>query len=48
MVEHEKHQIYIFHTYFLMYKFWFLNKILYFHYKLEYMLALNSLYLFRT
>jgi len=30
-----------------MYKLWFLNTILYFHYKLEYMLALSNLYMFK-
>jgi hypothetical protein len=50
MVENDEHQVFIFHTYFLkslMYKRCFFNIILYFHYKLEYLLALYNLYLFR-
>jgi hypothetical protein len=31
-----------------MYKLWFLTTILYFHYKLEYLLALSNLYLFKS
>ncbi len=50
MVKHERHLIFTFHTYFLkalMYKLWFLNIILHFHYKLEYLLTLSSLYMFK-